>query len=488
MKAFGIAAIGMVTLFLATTAPAQQGAGNSAQNLFAPTEKIQAQADQVNAAVLSPDTYRRGVKYLDQARSEFGQGKNPDRIRKKLAKADKDFHAARENAELAKLTLAKAIESRQAAQQAEAARLAETDWKAAETTFTTAVLALERGKLKAAQKKNATAYAQFRTAELNAIRTLVLAEAWRLIARLHQQKLDHFAPQTLARAEQLAGHANELIVADRHALDQPFALAERAVHEARHALLIATIARRIDEKKMTVETLILDQESALGAIARAANIEADFSAGPEKTSAEIIGLLEELPGLRSDLKDRDALIAGLEEEIRELDTELGGASADRSRLIRRLEQQARVREQFHQVENMFTSDEAIVLRDGDNLIVRLVGLNFASGSAKLGENAEALLAKVQSAIDVFPQSGLTVEGHTDAQGNAGKNLTLSSDRAEAVKAWMTDVMHLPSFRITAKGYGDTRPIASNKTAEGRAKNRRIDLIIAPGKMIETGPE
>jgi len=481
MKAFGIATIGMAALLLTATAPARPAAQNSPQNLFAPTQKIQAQADQANAAVLSPDTYRRAVKYLDQARSEFDRGKSPDRIRNKLKKADKDFHAARTNAELAKLTLAKAIESREAARQAEAARLAASDWKAAETTFTAAVMALERGKLKTAQKKDETAYTQFRTAELNAIRTLVLAEAWRLIARIHQQKLDRFAPQTLARAEQLAGHANELIIADRHALDRPYELADRAVYEAKHALLIATIANRIDEKEMTVETLILNQESSLAAIAEAANIKADFSAGPEKTSARIIDLLEELPGLRNDLKDRDAMIAGLEEEIRELDTELGGASADRSRLIRRLEQQARVREQFRQVENMFTNDEAIVLRDGDNLIVRLVGLNFASGSAKLGKNAAALLAKVQSAIEVFPQCGLTVEGHTDAQGNAGKNLALSGERAEAVKTWMTDVMHLPSFRITAKGYGDTRPISSNKTAEGRAKNRRIDLIITPGK-------
>jgi OOP family OmpA-OmpF porin len=193
-------------------------------------------------------------------------------------------------------------------------------------------------------------------------------------------------------------------------------------------------------------------------------------------------LLEELPGLRSDLADRDALIVDLEEEIRELDAELGGTSADRSNLIRRLEQQARVREQFRQVENMFTNSEALVLREGNRLIARLVGLNFASNSAELGTDNEALLAKVQSAIDVFPQCELTIEGHTDATGNAGKNMTLSEERAQAVKTYMTEVMRIPAFRIAATGYGDTRPIANNKTEEGRARNRRIDLIIAPKEL------
>ena len=128
---------------------------------------------------------------------------------------------------------------------------------------------------------------------------------------------------------------------------------------------------------------------------------------------------------------------------------------------------------------MFGSDEAVVFRDGDNLIVRLVGLSFASGSAELEPDAETLLAKVQSAIGVFPQCNLTVEGHTDAKGNADKNLVLSEQRAQAVKTYITDVMRIPTFRIKASGYGDTRPIANNKTAEGRARNRRIDLIIAP---------
>ncbi len=483
MKVSGKAAIVMATLFLATAALAQNETQVKAQYpdnvIFGPTEELRSLAEQADAILLSPKTYLNGVRNLDRATSDFTKGEKPDRIQKRLATAGEDFRKARANAELASLMLANGIESRNAAQEAEAARLAASDWIEAEKIFNDAVLKLERGNAQAAQKKHDEANTLFRTAELNALRTLVLAEAWRLIAEVRQQKLERFVPQTLSLAEQFATRANDLIIEDRYALDEPRALAGRAAYEAGHALFIGALASRIDNEETSVETLILHWEESLGEVAAAANIDQNFLSGPEETSAEIITLLEEIPGLRSDLSDRDALIVGLEEEIRELDSALGGASADRSQLIRRLEQQARVREQFRQVENMFSNDEAIVLRDGNNLIVRLVGLNFASSSAELGPDAAALLTKTQAAIEVFPQCTLTIEGHTDSQGNTGKNLVLSEERAQAVSTYMTDVMHIPAFRIKASGYGDARPIANNKTEEGRARNRRIDLIIAP---------
>lgn len=481
MQASGITIVIRITLFLIFPAiPAAVAmAQGSQQEIFGPAEALRKQAEAVDAALLSPSAWLDGNKDFDRARRDFNGGKNPDRVRKQLAKAGEAFLIARTNAEAAARALQTSIESRHDAQEAEAPRLAASDWNAAEKIFNAAIRAFERDNEKIASRRNDEATAQFRVAELNAIRSLILAEAWRLIAEIRQKKIHTFVPETLGLAEQLAQRANELIVEDRYALEEPTALAGSAVYEARRALYIGTAARRIKRGETTVEALILEWEMSLENIASAAKIEADLSAGPEQTSSEIVALLDQIPGLRSDLKDRDALIIDLEEEIRELDAELGGASADRSNLIRRLEQQARVREQFLQVENMFSENEAIVLREGNRLIVRLVGLNFASNSAKLGAEDDALLAKVQSAINVFPQCGLALEGHTDAQGNAARNLKLSEERAQAVKSYMTETMRIPAFRIAASGYGDTRPIASNKTEEGRARNRRIDLIISP---------
>ncbi|HNQ00543.1 MAG TPA: OmpA family protein, partial [Bacteroidia bacterium] len=74
----------------------------------------------------------------------------------------------------------------------------------------------------------------------------------------------------------------------------------------------------------------------------------------------------------------------------------------------------------------------------------------------------------------YPEAKLSVEGHTDNTGNPEKNVTLSQKRCESVKNYLVS-KGIDANRLTATGYGDTRPIADNKTADGRAKNRRVEL-------------
>ncbi|MGB5335661.1 MAG: OmpA family protein, partial [Woeseiaceae bacterium] len=171
--------------------------------------------------------------------------------------------------------------------------------------------------------------------------------------------------------------------------------------------------------------------------------------------------------------------ADMEEELRALDERLGGATAERAALVQRLEAQARVKQQFAQIEKMFSTDEARVFREGNNVIMRLVGLNFDSGSSQLKQENFSLLAKVEKAIDVFPRSELIIEGHTDSHGGDDFNQTLSQSRAESVQQYMINAMRIPTYRLIATGYGETRPVASNETEAGRARNRRIDIVIKP---------
>ena len=165
--------------------------------------------------------------------------------------------------------------------------------------------------------------------------------------------------------------------------------------------------------------------------------------------------------------------------MRALDERLGGATAERAALIQRLEAQARVKQQFEKIEKMFTSDEARVFREGDNIIMRLVGLTFDSGASQIKSENFDLLAKVEKAIDVFPRSELTIEGHTDSFGGDDLNQKLSQERAESVQQYMINAMRIPTYRLIATGYGETRPVASNETAAGRERNRRIDIVIKP---------
>ena len=449
------------------------------QTIFGDAENARNAAEAANVVLLSPKTYQRGVEELDDAKRAFEKGRNLERIKESLTEAEGLFQKAVSNADIARLTLRDAIDSRVAANEAEAYRLAPRDWVEAEKQFNDAALALEKGNLEKTRELGDEANTTYRIAELNAIRAQHLSQARGLIADADQNKVKKSAPLTLARARDLLQQADASLVKDRYQTAEAIALAGQASYEAQHAMYIAGIVRQVREDESTVENVILDWESPVTGIAETLDIEADFSMGHARTSEQVIQSIRELQGLREDLAERDRQIMGLEDELREMDDRLGGASAERTTLVRRLERQARTREQFELIENMFEPAEAIVLRDVNNLIIRLTGLSFASNSSDLSTTSIELINKIQAAIDVFPQCDLIIEGHTDSKGNAGRNLQLSMARAQSVMDYITNEMRIPDYRITAAGYGDARPISNNKTAEGRAKNRRIDLIIVP---------
>jgi OOP family OmpA-OmpF porin len=105
-------------------------------------------------------------------------------------------------------------------------------------------------------------------------------------------------------------------------------------------------------------------------------------------------------------------------------------------------------------------------------------IEFKTGQAAFDGHAVATLNEL---LDQLSISGLTVQinGHTDNVGNSETNLALSKKRADAVKAWLTAnaPSSFPADRIRARGYGDTQPIESNDTNEGKAKNRRVEILL-----------
>jgi outer membrane protein OmpA-like peptidoglycan-associated protein len=205
--------------------------------------------------------------------------------------------------------------------------------------------------------------------------------------------------------------------------------------------------------------------------------------GTEVVEQELVGFIEELREEAAqaavDLTDSRARIGELEDEIRELDEQLGGVSQERVALVQRLEAEARIREQFATIESMFTRDEARVSREGNNIVLRLVGLTFESGTAQVNASHRPLLEKVTRAAAVFPRSQIVIEGHTDSYGGDETNMSLSRERANSVSAFLTSDLGIPQFRMSAVGYGETQPIANNETPQGRARNRRIDVTIEP---------
>ncbi len=113
------------------------------------------------------------------------------------------------------------------------------------------------------------------------------------------------------------------------------------------------------------------------------------------------------------------------------------------------------------------------------IMTKPVNIYFPSGSADLDPNARQVLDQVALTAQTYSNAYLRIEGNTDSVGDAGSNVALSSRRANAVVSYLVARYGLNRARLIAKGNGPYKPVASNNSNEGRAKNRRTDVMVVP---------
>lgn len=106
---------------------------------------------------------------------------------------------------------------------------------------------------------------------------------------------------------------------------------------------------------------------------------------------------------------------------------------------------------------------------------RVYGINFDVDSAVIREESKPTMDKIVTLLKADAAMNLVIEGHTDSSGTAEHNVVLSQQRAESVKSYLV-AAGISSERLSARGYGASRPVSSNSTATGKAQNRRVELV------------
>ncbi len=120
-----------------------------------------------------------------------------------------------------------------------------------------------------------------------------------------------------------------------------------------------------------------------------------------------------------------------------------------------------------------------ITNTGDRLIVTMPqDLLFATDSFSVRADLQDDLVSVANSLNQYPESTIQVVGHTDSDGDAGYNQGLSERRAGAVAGILINA-GVPSMRIQTIGRGESEPVASNLNAEGKAQNRRVEIVIVP---------
>jgi outer membrane protein OmpA-like peptidoglycan-associated protein len=473
----------LIVVLLALAGTAQAAQDLDAAALAAALDK--ARSEQVDA--LSPKNFAAAVEAHDAAVKDAARGRKDDKVRARVQEGEAALGRATAAATAARQVLGSVIKAREDTLSAAAPKFAGEAWTKAAERFREAMTENEQNDAKNAQRRAAEAEVLMREAELIAIKGGILDEARALIAQADEAKVGKLAPRSLQAAKRYLAQADQEIQRNRYDVAQPRKLAAQARYEARHATYLAQLIERVlkeeNDDQAGVEGLILSWEESLKQIAAEMELSAQFDKGMQPPMQEINEhagqQAVDVSRLKQEVADRDDQLAALNTQLQRLESRLGGVSEERVALQRRVDAQERMRSSVRALEASFTTDEARVTRQGDDVVLSLLGIKFPSGRSTIDNSSAALMRKVQQGLALFPGASISIEGHTDANGSDSTNLILSQDRADAVRQYLVANFAMDPEKVTSVGYGEARPVATNETAAGRTRNRRIDLVIHP---------
>jgi outer membrane protein OmpA-like peptidoglycan-associated protein len=141
-----------------------------------------------------------------------------------------------------------------------------------------------------------------------------------------------------------------------------------------------------------------------------------------------------------------------------------------------------IQKALEEARSQFSSDEAEAYQQGGKLVIRMKNMNFSSGRSELPAQSLASLAKVMTVAKSLTPQSIQVEGHTDSTGTESANMQISEARAQAVATYFKS-NGMDNVDIQSAGFGFQKPIATNKSKEGRTQNRRVDIVITPKTTV-----
>ncbi len=280
-------------------------------------------------------------------------------------------------------------------------------------------------------------------------------------------QLDKYRPFAKKEKIQAKNSIEELYQSSRRKLK------EHAVFMARKNLALA---------KMTAEKEYLQAE-----IAKADEQLGQLDMETLKTEAQVARLQADKAHLLLSLQqeevarieaEKQVALAQASEQIEQKQAELDTTKA----YAKKQEQVASLAKQeadlaFEEIDALKRQLESLAAREtNDGLVMTLGDFVFDSASANIKQGAIENFGKVIEFIDGYPDRNIRIEGHTDSSGSEAFNLNLSQKRADAVRLLLVNY-GVSADRIVATGMGESLPVADNNTNSGKAKNRRVDIII-----------
>jgi outer membrane protein OmpA-like peptidoglycan-associated protein len=520
-----------LALALAVTLPARDACAADRAK-FDELAKIMDTGKAAEADVFAPKAWAKASERFASARTLLEQSRKQSDIDKVVAEAREYAENAGKATQVGKLSLQQYLEPRNKAKAAKAPLLVTDLYTLAETKFLEATAKVEGGDVKGGLRRAAEATPLFDKAEDAAIRVEILGPADKLIDKAVVDEAVKYAPSTLDAARSARKRGDAVLTKDRYNRTESVKEAKHAEYEARHASNIATSVRSLNRNDQAWEKLMLLYEIQMNRFGQKMGWEyLPFDNGPIAATDSVVAFIEKLQGetarTKSEKAENSAQLTGQMQQLRGgvsqqlqqvlarlavaseendpvklaqlVDQKVGelvaekAANSEKSKAtelklaeLTTVHQEASAQLQARQAkDDRFTkakqtlnpSEGEILLNANGDVVLRLSGISFDPGKADIKDAHVPLLQKVESIFKLYPDATYVVEGHTDASGEGVANQQLSEKRAFALMQYLRQGLSIPADRIKAIGYGAEKPIASNAAPDGRAKNRRIDILI-----------
>lgn len=397
--------------------------------------------------VLADNQFEDGRDYLKDAREDLKEGQRIEDILENAAIAKAYFQDADKTAQSRRAIAKRILKARQAALQAglrnNAALIVELndvddDLKGETGQFSEALTPDEFSEF---QK-------EYLALEIKAVQFRELNGAKAAIAKAIENDAEDLAPNNLKTASLDYKDAENTIAQSPRSPELYKQNVQTALESAMMLKDVMDVIMGAEGTPENIAVQIVQQKRALGEL-----------------TSNVGRLAANLQSTQQVLQQKEGALKKTEDVLKSQQEQLDRAST-----------QVRFQQAMDEARKMLPQSDALVYQQGNTLVFRLKRVNFKSGTADIPQSSTTLLSKVDSIIRKLDADKVIVQGHTDSVGAANVNKKLSTDRAIAVSN------HIHSlgggYPLQYVGYGETNPIASNETAEGRATNRRVDLVVS----------
>jgi OOP family OmpA-OmpF porin len=425
-----------------------------------------AMANQVD--ILAPNSYQKAAQFYKDALKSAEKSKNPNAGNDIALKGLHALDEANKLANNARGVFVDSLATMKSAEDAGATTLYTAEFNKLEKELKSAAKKLEEGDTKLAMEQNSGLAKEFAALELKTLKVGISEQADQALDEATKAGAKKLAPITLANAKNELDIAKKIIQVEKGNLPKAQFHATRAKYQAMRAKYIAELVSNFKSEKLTKEQIVLWYQDQLRQIHAAMPDELSF----DKPNRKVVEEFEQdLSAQLNNLKESDTRAIAAEKKIAKLSGMLEAKPGNT------LMEQATRLENFREASQLFDKKEAVVLKKNHTIIIRAYGFYFPSGKSELLPRNFSLLNKIVQAILKFPKSRIEVVGHTDSTGTKSKNLKLSEERAKNIASFLTDLAGIPPSRVSYEGVGDEEPIANNQSEEGRAQNRRIEILI-----------